>query len=123
MPRRFRAGFVLGHPGMKAFIESYEKRYGEKPTSKNAGGYAAMQVLVAAVRRAGNFEPEKIREALASMAVYTVKGTYKANEQGMSSIDDLTLQIQNGKRVIVWPEHQAEAKLLPMPKWEERGKK
>ena len=58
------------------------------------------------------------------MAVYTVKGQYKANEQGWSAThDDLTFQIRNGKRVLVWPPHIAEAKVVPMPKWEDRGKK
>ncbi len=41
----------------------------------------------------------------------------------MSPIDGLAFQIQNGKRVIVSPAHQAEANVLPMPKWEDRGKK
>ncbi len=27
------------------------------------------------------------------------------------------------KRVIVWPDYAAEAKVPPMPKWEDRGKK
>ena len=31
------------------------------------------------------------------------------------------IQIRNGKRLIVWPRHIAEAKVLPMPKWEDRG--
>ena len=41
----------------------------------------------------------------------------------MSPIDGLAIQIQNGKHVIVWPVYQAEAKVVAMPKWEERGKK
>ena len=53
-----------------------------------------------------------------------VRGPYRANERGVSApTDGLAIQIQNGKRVIVWPAHQAEAKLLLMPKWEERAKK
>ncbi len=44
--------------------------------------------------------------------------------QGLSTIEGLTFQIQNGKRMIVWPKHIAEAKyILPMPRWEERAKK
>ncbi len=82
-----------------------------------------MQIFVAAVKEAGSFDPAKIREALASITVQTITGLYKANEQGHSPIDGVAFQIQNGKRVIVWPEHVAEAKALPMPKWEERGKK
>ncbi len=41
----------------------------------------------------------------------------------MSPIDSVTIQIRNGKRVIVWPEYAAETKVLPMPKWEDRGRK
>ncbi len=82
-----------------------------------------MQIFVAAVKEAGSFDPEKVREALASITVNTIRGPYKANERGMSPIDGVAFQIQNGKSVIVWPEHVAEARFLPMPKWEERGKK
>ena len=113
----------LGYPGMKAFIENYEKRYGEKPTFHGSEGYAAMQITEAAVKEAGSFDPEKVRDALATISVQTIRGTYKANEQGMSPIDAVAFQIRNGKPVPVWPAHQAEAKALPMPKWEDRAKK
>ncbi len=44
--------------------------------------------------------------------------------QGLSTIEGLTFQIQNGKRMIVWPTHIAEAKyILPMLRSEERAKK
>ena len=69
-----------------------------------------MQIFVAAVQEAGSFDPEKIREALASITVETLTGLYKANEQDHSPIDSVAFQIQNGNRVIVWPEHVAEAK-------------
>ena len=114
---------VLGHPGIAEFVASYEKRFGEEPTYHAAGGWVVMQVTEAAVKAAGSFEPEKIREAMASIPVYTVRGLYKPNEQGMSPMDGLAIQIQNGERVIVWPAYQAEAKFLPMPKWEDRAKK
>ena len=114
---------VLGHPGIAEFVASYEKRFGEKPTFHAASGYASMQITEAAVRAAGSFEPEKIRDAMASIAVYTIKGRYKPNERGMSFEDGLAIQIQNGKQVIVWPAYQAEAKVVAMPKWEDRAKK
>jgi branched-chain amino acid transport system substrate-binding protein len=116
---------VLGFPGMKEFIENYEKRYGGKPNFHAAGSYCTMQVYEAAVKEAGSFDPRKIRDAMASIAVDTVRGRWKANEQGFATNPEggLTIQIQNGKRVIVWPAHKAEAKFLPMPKWEDRGKK
>jgi hypothetical protein len=65
-----------------------------------------------------------VRAALGTIAVYTVRGQYKANEQEVSTpIEGLTFQIRNGKRVIVGPDHMAEAKLLLMPTWENRAKK
>ncbi len=114
---------ALGHPGMNEFIENYEKRYGVKPNYHAALAYAEMQILEAAVKYAGSFDPAKVREALASITVQTMHGRWKANEQGMSTIESLTIQIQNGKRVIVSPAHMSEARFLLMPKWEDRGKK
>ena len=77
--------------------------------------------------RDSRFDPEKVRHALATIPVYTIKGPYKADEQGLSLSANVTghinYQIQNGKRVILWPEYMTEAKFLPMPKWEDRAKK
>ncbi len=39
-----------------------------------------MQIFVAAVKKAGSFDPEKIREAVASITVETITGLYKAND-------------------------------------------
>ena len=107
---------ILGHPGIKEFIGNYERRFGKTPNYHAAGGYSALQIFAAAVKRAGRFDPEKVREALASIEVQAIRGRWKANEKGLSTIEGLTIQIQNGKRVIVSPAHQAEARFLPMPK-------
>ncbi len=110
----------LGLPGVQAFIEHYEKRFGEKPNYRAAGGYTDMQIYEAAVKKAGSFDPEKVRDAMASITVNTIYGAWNVDERGFMSIDGLAIQIQNGKRVIVWPPNIAEGKALPMPKWEER---
>ncbi len=115
---------VLGHPGIAEFVEKYEKRHGVTPNYHAAGGYAAMQILVAAIKKVGSFDPGKVRNSLASIAVYSIRGPYRANERGVSAPTEPTsIQIQNGKRMIVWPEDKAEARFLPMPKWEDRAKK
>jgi len=112
---------TLGYPGIREFIKGYEKLYGVTPNYHAAGGYGVMQILEAAVKHAASFEPEKVRDALASITVETIKGPYKANAQGLSTMEGLAFQIQNGKRVIVWPKHIAEANyMLPMPRWDER---
>jgi len=114
---------VLGYPGIKEFIEKYQKRYGKLPTYHVTYGPAGMQIMEAAVKEAGSFEPEKIREALATISVHTIRGLFKPNELGMSPIESIAFQIQNGKRLLVWPEHIAQTKVLLMPKWEDRAKK
>ncbi len=113
---------ALGHPGINAFIENYQKRYGVKPNYHAALGYAEMQIVEAAVKDAGSFDAQKVRDAMASMAAKTITGHYKADPRGVSPGEGLTFQIQNGQRLIVWPKHLAEAKyILPMPPWEERA--
>jgi branched-chain amino acid transport system substrate-binding protein len=112
---------VLKHPGMKEFIEAYEKRYGEKPNYHAGNAYGALQVTEAALKKAGSFDNEKLREALASIEVHSVFGRYKVDAKGMNNHEGLTFQILRGQRKVVWPEKWAETKAeLPMPDWSKR---
>ncbi|MGH7385299.1 MAG: amino acid ABC transporter substrate-binding protein [Candidatus Rokuibacteriota bacterium] len=112
---------ILKHPGMQEYTDKYEKRFGEKPNYHAGGAYGALQVTEAAVKKAGGFDSEKIREALATMEVTTVFGRYKVNAKGINDHEGLTFQILKGKRRVVWPEKWAETKAeLPMPEWSKR---
>jgi len=112
---------VLKHPGMKEFIERYEKRYGEKPNYHAGNAYGALQVTEAALKKAGSFDNEKLREALATIEVHSIFGRYKVDAKGMNDHEGLTFQILRGKRLVVWPEKWAETKPeLPMPEWSKR---
>ncbi len=114
---------LLGYPGIEEFVEKYEKRHNKLPTYHVTYGYSGLQIMEAAVKEAGSFDPEKVREALATISVLTIRGLFKPNEQGMSPIESVAFQIQNGKRLLVWPEHVAQTKVLLMPRWEDRAKK
>jgi branched-chain amino acid transport system substrate-binding protein len=112
---------ALGFPGMKAFIDDYQARYQAEPNYHAGTAYAAMQVFEAAVKEAGSFDREKIRDALASISVETVMGRYKVDDKGLNTHQGLTFQIQHGQRVIVWPKEVAQGKAeLPMPPWNQR---
>ncbi len=112
---------VLGYTGMKEFIERYEKRYGEKPNYHAGAAYGALQVTEAAVRKAGGFDSEKLRDAMATIDVQTIFGHYKVDARGMNSHEGITFQILRGQRRVVWPEKWAETKAeLPMPEWSKR---
>ncbi|MGH7343501.1 MAG: amino acid ABC transporter substrate-binding protein [Candidatus Rokuibacteriota bacterium] len=112
---------VLKHPGMTEFVAAYEKRYGEKPNYHAGTTYGALQVTEAALKKAGGFDSQKLRDALAQIEVHTVFGRYKVDAKGMNDHEGITFQILQGKRKIVWPEKWAEAKAeLPMPEWSKR---
>jgi branched-chain amino acid transport system substrate-binding protein len=112
---------VLKNPGMKEYIDAYEKRFGEKPNYHAGGAYGALQVTEAALKKAGSFDQEKLREALATIEVQTIYGRYKVDAKGMNSHEGLTFQILKGQRRVVWPEKWAETKPeLPMPEWSKR---
>ena len=112
---------VLKHPGMKEFIAEYEKRFGEKPNYHAGSTYGALQVTEAALKKAGSFDGEKLRDALASIEVETVFGRYKVNAKGMNEHEGLTFQMLQGNRRVVYPEKWAETKAkLPVPEWNKR---
>jgi branched-chain amino acid transport system substrate-binding protein len=112
---------ILKHAGMEEFISAYEKRFGEKPNYHAGGAYGALQVTEAAIKKAGSFEPEKLRDALATIETHTIYGRYKVDAKGMNSHEGLTFQILKGQRRVVWPEKWAETKPeLPMPDWSKR---
>jgi branched-chain amino acid transport system substrate-binding protein len=111
----------MGFPGMKHFIDEYKARYGEEPNYHAGQAYGAMQVFEAAVKKAGSFDREKVRDALATINVNTIYGSYHVDSKGMNQHDGLTFQILKGERKIVYPPDVAETKaILPMPKWSER---
>ena len=112
---------VLKHAGMEQFIATYEKRFGEKPNYHAGGAYGALQVTEAALKKAGSFDNEKLREALATIEAQTIYGRYKVDAKGMNAHEGLTFQILKGQRRVVWPEKWAETKPeLPMPDWSKR---
>ena len=50
-------------------------------------------------------------------------GSLVGYSSSLNVIGDLNYQIQNGKRVLLLPEHVAEGKFIPMPRWEDKAKK
>ncbi len=112
---------ILKNPGMQEYIDRYEKRFNEKPNYHAGGAYGALLVTEAALKKAGSFDSEKLREALATIEVTNIFGRYKVDAKGMNAHEGITFQILKGKRRVVWPEKWAETKAeLPMPEWSKR---
>lgn len=110
-----------GTAGNAAFAVAYAKKWSAEPGLTAAEGYAAGQLLEAAVRKAGSLDQEKLREALAALETATVLGPYKVDRNGaQQAARPLLVQVQRGRREIVWPEALATAKLQPFVPWNAR---
>ena len=104
------------------FSFRYKERYGNNAGHHAAYGYAAGQVLEAALRLAGSLDKSKVRRQLSDMTFLSLLGRYKVDEAG-KQIGNKThvIQWQDGKRRLVLPERLAEKPLrYPFTPWSER---
>jgi branched-chain amino acid transport system substrate-binding protein len=107
--------------GNAEFVRDYAAKWSAEPGVLAAEGYAAGKVLEEGVRRAGTLEQEKLRAALAALETQTPLGPYKVDRAGAQvGAQPLLVQVQRGRREIVWPEALATAKRQPYPAWDAR---
>lgn len=107
--------------GNAAFVRAYRAKHKQVPDFYAACGYAAGKVLEAALREAGVLDQEKIRDALTRVRVDTPLGAHEAGKDGaQAGVRPVLLQMQKGRREIVWPPALATAKSVPYPPWSER---
>jgi branched-chain amino acid transport system substrate-binding protein len=107
--------------GNAEFVRDYAQKWSADPGAVAAEGYAAAKVLEEAVKRAGSLEQEKLRDTLAALETETPLGAYKVDRAGAQlAAKPLLVQVQRGRREIVWPEALATAKLLPYAGWDAR---
>jgi branched-chain amino acid transport system substrate-binding protein len=113
---------ALPYPGIQEFVAAYAKEYGHPPAVQSAGAYAGCQLLTDAIRRTGGLDSEKIREALLALKTKTVFGDFGVDERGYQTAHKaVTIQWQDGKQVVVWPDAVATGKArLPTPMWSMR---
>jgi len=105
------------------------ERHGKPAEVITGPGYAAAQVLVDAIERAGNLDREAIRDAVKATDMETVQGRIKFSPQGWAE-DHLILMIQwmGGEQNIVYYNEPGEKykDMIPkkafkwQPKWSER---
>lgn len=129
------ANFIIGpsfydprlpFPTNKEFVEAYRAEYGEDPQFVDAGGYAACQLLEAAIVGTGTYtDQEKLKEYLLTHKIATVFGVWEVDNdlalQGIKYIPKTTVyayQILNEKPELVYPPGIATAEFVyPKPPW------
>jgi branched-chain amino acid transport system substrate-binding protein len=113
----------LPSEGNKEFVKTYREKYNGDPGYYSAFGFVAGTVLEAAVKKAGSIDTEKVREVLTTLKIGSVMGKHEVDPKTYMQIGvrGLVVQVQNGKREVVWPEEfkTAEPK-LPIPAWDKR---
>lgn len=89
----------------KAYVEAYEGAF--KESASNFGGYAhdALMIAVAALRKAGTTDKEKVRNAIESLLAFPgVTGVYSfspTDHLGLTSEALRVLEVRNGKYRLV----------------------
>lgn len=109
--------------GNAYFAKAFRDKWSSAPGLAAAEGYAAGQLLAEAVRSAGTFDQEKLRETLATLHTETVLGRYKLDPASGEQLGarPALVQILRGRREVVWPDALATALWrLPYPRWQDR---
>jgi branched-chain amino acid transport system substrate-binding protein len=86
----------------KKFVDDYLKAYGTAPDLYAAQGYAAVQVLVGAAKKAGSSDPAALRTALVSARdVETIFGKISMSSTREAEYTPVVQQFQEGKLIVV----------------------
>ncbi|HSB72140.1 MAG TPA: ABC transporter substrate-binding protein, partial [Candidatus Methylomirabilis sp.] len=108
-------------PGVKELNEAHLKRFGRPADPLVGPAYACVQILAAAVTRAGALDREKLRDAIAATDITSVIGPVKFRPDGTGIVQSVFLQWINGTQELVWPKESATAPLAyPAPAFAKR---
>jgi len=104
------------------YAKTFEKEYGYMPPYQAAESTASVLVYVDALERAGSFDTEKVRDALAATNLETFYGWVDFDDTGKNIAKPMVLrQVQKGSYVPVAPAKFASGQVIfPKPEWKER---
>lgn len=104
-------------PGVKELNDKMGAQTGEDANYAIGPGVASIQVIAAAIEKAGTLKRDKIRDAIAATNMMTVTGPVKfqANGKRQDAIPVVT-QWQNGETELVWPDKlKTKSLIYPRP--------
>jgi branched-chain amino acid transport system substrate-binding protein len=89
-------------PKNQAFVKKYQDAYKIKPGKYGAAGYNALQIAAAAIARAGNVDPEAIREALHKTRYEAPNGIYQFDAKGQAyGFEAVLVRLRGGEPKVV----------------------
>ena len=69
-----RYTYTLDNPANKEFVALWQKAYGQVPNNNEGEQWQACQILAAGITKAGGIETDKLRAALETVAIDSIKG-------------------------------------------------
>jgi branched-chain amino acid transport system substrate-binding protein len=109
------------YPGVAELNAAYQAEFKRPADLLTGPAYACVQILAAAIEKAGTLDRDQIRDAIAATDMMTVIGPVKFNPDGTGIVKDPMIQWQNGNMVVVAPEDLATTKLAyPAPAFDQR---
>lgn len=90
--------FAATH-GNQAFIDSYRAEHGRDPDPWAAQSYATLHILNEAGNQAGSDDPMAIAEALRSVSLDTILGSFSFDENGDAIYEPFVHIVKDGKLV------------------------
>src|SRR5262245_1534059 len=111
----------LPNPGNREFVTAYEAEFKRAPAVQSANSYAGCQIFAEVVRRAGTADSDKLRATLVSRGIKDVLGDFAVDQRGFQiGQKAVTIQWQDGKQAVVWPDELASNPRFPTPNWADR---
>jgi branched-chain amino acid transport system substrate-binding protein len=109
------------YAGVDALNANYQADFGRPADLLTGPAYACVQIIAAAIEKAGTLDRDAIRDAMAATDMTTVIGPVTFNEDGTGNVLNPLIQWLNGQLELVWPPEQATAEFLyPAPLFEDR---
>jgi branched-chain amino acid transport system substrate-binding protein len=102
----------LPYKGAQQFFAEFVAKYKKNPSTDAAYGMIATTILQQAIERSGTLDREQVAQALRTGKFETILGPYEFDARGVNK-DQLSflVQVQNGRRTIVWPKDVAKSSL------------
>ncbi|HSE94333.1 MAG TPA: amino acid ABC transporter substrate-binding protein [Methylomirabilota bacterium] len=112
---------AVKYPGVAELNAEHVKRF-QRPADPITGpAHACVQIVTAALAKAGAPDREKVRDAIAATDMTTVIGPVKFRPDGTGIVGAVFIQWLNGKQELVWPKEFQTAPLgYPAPPFSKR---
>jgi branched-chain amino acid transport system substrate-binding protein len=117
---QWHAGVNYKDPGVQALVAAWKAKSGKDGGHPSIGPcYASIQLVAAAIEKAGSLDKGAIRDAIAGLDMKTVIGQVKFDARGVNINAPLVVeQWQNGVMELVWPvspDNSAKPVIWPIP--------